>query len=237
MIFKAKYVICMPGTPSSGEQMTYVMQAYTTLNCRGDITAFRNTRGSYVYGVRNEAIKGGRIVNGKLTKGYWKYQLPFENELDYEWIVWIDSDNFIDLEMIARLIGHDVDICGSVYRAQIRPLGPDNHVACGMFAGLNWDQHIPYTVSNIVDAPKNDKGLVPVDFLGFGLTVVRKGVFESMTYPWFRHYPVDWVNEEGEECCEVMSEDVDFCIRAKQAGFQAYIDPEIWLLHEKKIPC
>lgn len=60
--------------------------------------------------------------------------------------------------------------------------------------------------------------------------LIKKGVFESMDYPWFRP-----INQKIGKCVDFCMEDVAFCLRAKEKGFKVYIDPTIRVLHEKKV--
>jgi hypothetical protein len=73
------------------------------------------------------------------------------------------------------------------------------------------------------------KSLFTADYIGFGWVLVRKGVFESIEYPWFapklRKLP------GGIE--DVCSEDVAFCADAREAGFEIWVDPRVRVGHEK----
>ena len=63
-----------------------------------------------------------------------------------------------------------------------------------------------------------------------GFMLVKKGVFESLAYPWFR--PLE---KRIGDMTDFTMEDVSFCLRAKEKGFKVYIDPQVRLGHEKRV--
>jgi hypothetical protein len=76
------------------------------------------------------------------------------------------------------------------------------------------------------------KDLFPVAYTGFGWMLMKKGVFESLEYPWFQ--PI-WKEYEhnGKQIREFTMEDVAFCDLIQRKGYQIFIDPEIVVGHEK----
>ena len=71
-----------------------------------------------------------------------------------------------------------------------------------------------------------------VDYTGFGWLLIKNGVFEhkEMKYPWFA--PKMQVFESG-DVQDMCGEDVSFCLDAKEAGMEIWIDPKIRVGHEK----
>ena len=67
-----------------------------------------------------------------------------------------------------------------------------------------------------------------------GLMIVKKGVFEKMSYPWFRSDVLEWI-EDGVEMADIDTDDAGFCFRAKELGFKVYVDPGVHVTHEKLI--
>ena len=70
------------------------------------------------------------------------------------------------------------------------------------------------------------------DYTGFGWVLIKNGVFEheKMKYPWFA--PKMQVFESG-EVQDMCGEDVSFCLDAKEAGFEIWVDPRVRVGHEK----
>jgi GT2 family glycosyltransferase len=68
------------------------------------------------------------------------------------------------------------------------------------------------------------------DYTGFGFMLIKKGVFESLDYPWFQ--PIFFNIGNAHDFC---MEDVGFCLKAKEKGHKVWINPQVIVKHEKKI--
>jgi hypothetical protein len=231
---RADFVFCMPGHPSSQKQ---------AINCEmariGVMTSpeYRNKKfgmglatSSNIYSVRNGCLSRQR---------FRKNQKPFEGTYEsYEKIIWMDSDNIFSTKDILRLLSHDVDIVAAWYRYgvyDISGLGEDNKTACGFWDYENgYNKTRPIKIGEILKLPRNEKGLIEVDYSGLGLMIIKKGVFEAIGYPWFRSWVYEW-KEDGVEMADIMTDDAGFCWMAKQKGFKIMIDPEVRISHEKKV--
>ena len=167
------------------------------------------------YYVRSKCLKGSTV------KG--KEQKPFQGAIDYDYIFWVDSDIIFEPEMVSRLLSHETDIVSGWY------VGPQDNVV----AGDNWDlDHYvrkgyfpPFSKKYVMDK----KTLFPCVWTGLGFTLVKRGVFEKMEYPWFR--PV-WP-DLGDKVQEFSSEDVGFSIMAQELDYELLIDPRCHPGHEK----
>jgi hypothetical protein len=159
-----------------------------------------------------------------------------------EWSMWVDADVFMPFgnpeiflkytaaqklpiqyaahNTVARLLRHNQPLVGGVYGARAKggPLvtQPEMH---------------PRNVNDVrmgeaIRLGKSAGGLQPVEWLAAGLMLVHRIVFEKVAeiqpvtlaagedYPFF-----DRVDSRGE--------DQAFCVRARKAGFQPYLDTEI----------
>lgn len=58
--------------------------------------------------------------------------------------------------------------------------------------------------------------------------LVKRGIFESMEYPWFQP---EYINIGTAK--DFTMEDVSFCRKANRLGYQVLIDPTIVVGHEK----
>ena len=87
--------------------------------------------------------------------------------------------------------------------------------------------------------PEDIKGkeeLMSVDYTGFGWILVKKSVFESMEYPWFKPLWFQFGQaENGSLIKEFCSEDVGWCKTIKKLGYEIFVDPTIIVGHEKTI--
>ena len=68
----------------------------------------------------------------------------------------------------------------------------------------------------------------PVVYTGFGFMLVKRGVFESMKYPWFRP---EFVNIRGST--DFTMEDVAWCREVTRLGYKVFIDTDVVVGHEK----
>jgi hypothetical protein len=69
---------------------------------------------------------------------------------------------------------------------------------------------------------------VPVAYTGMGWMMIRKGVVETIKYPWF-HSDLQTVGS----LVDMNSEDVAFCRALQTAGHQIHVDTKIRVGHQK----
>jgi GT2 family glycosyltransferase len=71
---------------------------------------------------------------------------------------------------------------------------------------------------------------IQVDGCGFGFIAVKSGVFESLTRPWFQAAAIQ--TEDGSNL-PLMGEDLSWCKRVKDQGFEIWFDPSVKVTHNK----
>ena len=170
-----------------------------------------------VYYARN------RVAGGDVRRG--PKQAPWGGEVDYDYMLWIDSDVVFRFEDFQALLAHKVDMVGGLYlMADNQRYAAVEHMDDALFQEQGEFEFL--TPAKV----ESRTGLVPVDYCGFGFVLVRRGVFEKLEYPWFRPITVEICG-----CSEFTSEDVGFCLMAKKAGLQMMIDPEVVVGHEKAV--
>jgi len=76
---------------------------------------------------------------------------------------------------------------------------------------------------------KNKRAVQKVEVTGLGFMLVRHGVFEKLSYPWFR--PLGISKGDGQD--NFTSEDTSFCFLTQQLGIATWIDPKVVVGHEK----
>jgi hypothetical protein len=193
--------------------------------------------GADIYVARTECLMPQ--PDGELIKGPYPVKLkekkPFNGELEYDFIVWIDSDMVFTPEQIIRLIGHNVDIVSGMCLR-----GPNNF-AMGYY-GKNDDGYFfsslklfsmetgQPVLERWMEEYQQENGLCSLDYCGMAFVVIKKGIYESIDNPWYRTTIVnDGVSDT------FASEDVGFCCRAREAGFKIWADPYVHIGHEKVI--
>lgn len=159
---------------------------------------------------------GGNVLNGANQK-------PYNGQLDYDYMMWIDSDVIFSVDQFLKLLQHQKDIVSGLY------LMEDNY----QYATVeNWDEEFfakngYFTFLNR-DTLKNKKDLFQVSYTGFGFMLVKRGIFEQMEYPWFQPEYINIGNAR-----DFTMEDVSFCRKANRLGHQIFVDPTIVVGHEK----
>jgi len=211
----ATIVFCFPGKEFSGEFLkcwTSTIHLLLSKNIKFFIT---NEYSSLVHLARAKCLHGN-VFNGQNQKIF--------NDLHYTHIMWIDSDILWNPDQIIELLNRDKDIVSGLY-------------------SNNCEQFIAYKEFDIEYFKKNgyfeplsikdieNEELIEVSYSGMGFMMVKKGVFESIEYPWFTSESI----QISENLKDIISEDASFCNKAKNAGFKIFIDPKIEVGHEKKI--
>lgn len=210
-------VACIPGREFSGR----FFDAWNALaeRCRdvGIRLVLSRTYDAVVYYARN------KVVGGDVRRG--PRQAPWGGEVDYDYMLWIDSDVVFRFEDFQRLLAHKVDMVAGLYlMADNTHLAAVEHMDEARFQKEGRFEFL--TPAKL----EKRSGLVPVDYCGFGFVLVRRGVFERLEYPWFRPIYV-----EIGACREFTSEDVGFCMLAKKAGIPMLVDPKVVVGHEKAV--
>ena len=132
-----------------------------------------------------------------------------EEKADY--LLWLDSDMRFPRETIGHLILRDKPIVAANYAPRRMPVKP--------VAMMDNDGEI----GRVYTAPDSE-GLQPVDYIGMGVMMVKREVFEKVEAPWFA-IPYSTIGNH------YIGEDVFFCRKAREAGFKIISDPSIKLGH------
>lgn len=112
-------------------------------------------------------------------------------------ILWVDSDIVLEADAITKLVLAEKDFITGIYVQREEPHFPliaNYDVRADTF---HWLQRWPENV------------IAPIDGCGFGLVLTSIPMLRKMTPPWFTF--------------EKFSEDFDFCLRARRAGYQLWV--------------
>jgi len=220
-----KPIICLTGNNFSGK----FLECWTDLlmYCAAqedlDITVARS-ESCNIYHARNFSL-GGRVLNGKSQK-------PFNGQIDYTHIVWIDNDIVFQPAQFRKLLEHDKDVVAGVYKynAAFGGLYTGNlKLACGWFDAGFPTQTLSCTSLTEERSKSYFSPLIEVDWTGFGFISVKKGVFEQIEYPWFEPLSFRLREEEFQ-----LTDDLAVCWKIKKAGFKIHINRDIQVGHEKR---
>jgi hypothetical protein len=132
---------------------------------------------------------------------------------DISHLMWVDSDMICSspekpVDAINMLLSCNVPIVSGLYRAK-------------QAEGFGWAAWTE---------PHDDKGFTPlrgwngnffgVAIVGFGFCLIKREVFERVLFPWFT-----WDSP-------MPSEDFNFCIKARQYGYNINVFSAVQLAHE-----
>ncbi|MBN2189293.1 MAG: hypothetical protein JW699_07550 [Chitinispirillaceae bacterium] len=219
-------VFCLPGSSFSGKFLERWTDLVAYCLSHGIRPVLSRRESCNIYYVRNMCL-GADVSRGKDQK-------PFDGKLDYDFIMWIDSDILFTPQQFMKLLGHNTDIVSGVY------LMEDGK---SLATVQDWDEeffkekkHFRFmTISDLTPGPSpaergEKESLIEVAYTGMGFMLVKKGVFEKLEYPWFR--PIE---KKIGDMVDFTMEDAAFCLQAREKKCKITIDPEVRVGHEKKI--
>lgn len=126
----------------------------------------------------------------------------------WEWLLFVDSDCVPSSTALPALLGREADVVAGVVLERFSPFA----VAATREAdGAKITLH---------DVPCD--GLLPVRTVGSACTLVRRRVFERLDRPWYRC---------GQVNPEFLTEDTEFCLRARDVGFRIALDCSVRVGH------
>lgn len=132
----------------------------------------------------------------------------------YDYLFSIDSDISFESDTLMKMLNHNVDIISGLYIQRI----PGTH----QIEIYKHNERGGYT--NIRYEEIKDKGLVKIAGCGMGCTLIKAEVMKEIEYPQFvYHSAIDHAH--------TISEDIDFCRKVNEKGFQIYTDTSIKCTH------
>ena len=153
---------------------------------------------------------------------------PFHGKIDYTHIMWIDSDVFFKPEDFMKLLERDKDIVAGLYLKD-----PKHYAATKVSEKTAYGDLESMTKADLIGPDEKPiEDLIEGVGVGMGFMLVKKGVFESVQRPWFLTTP--W-NFSG-ILKLLVSEDIYFCLKAREAGFKLWLDPTVLVKHLKLVP-
>lgn len=204
-------IIATPGHSVMRSYLKSLLLTIEELNKREISWMFTSEYSSHVGDAREITLNGG-------SPGSPTDSRPMHGQISYDKILWIDSDIKFTPEDVIKAYESEYEIVVGAYL-----LGDGSVVAHKELMGA------PYSYDQVLKM----KEPVQIWGGGMGFMAVKSGVFESLSRPWFQSVKakVDW--EDGVLDFPIMGEDLSFCHRAGEAGFEIWLDPSIKLEHNK----
>jgi len=216
---KTKVIFCLPGRTFSDNFLKSWTNLVTELPKHNIKWAMSQKYHVNRYFVCNSCL-GGSSIGGKNQK-------PFQGKVDYDYLMWIDSDQVFEPWQFFSLLNKAKETNTSILSGLYLMQGGE------VFATVeDWDKEFfkknGYFKFLTPKDVSDKKEIFKVSYTGFGWLLVKKGVFESLDYPWVQP---TWFDEDGIR--EMTTTDCGFMHRAAEKGFDTYIDPTIIVGHEK----
>jgi GT2 family glycosyltransferase len=129
----------------------------------------------------------------------------------YDYLFSVDSDIAFPKDTLKKLLAHDVDMVSGIYRQR----KPEKQIL-EIYGRVDNGSMFNIDFKDL----KNKTSIQEIVACGFGCVLVKKHVFQKINYPQFE-YKMANVNDI------LVSEDVDFCMKATATGSKIYVDPTI----------
>ena len=127
-----------------------------------------------------------------------------------------DDDTLLPNMALERLLSRDTDIVSGLYYTRVEPIHP-----------VAYEDKLVTSGTGIFPIKEHGTGLMQVGYVGAGALLISRKVLETLPYPWFF-----WSrNDPRVPLKERISEDMYFCKKAREAGFQIYLDASVRCLH------
>jgi|TARA_B110000858_G_C17792249_1_gene470544 hypothetical protein len=219
-----KVIIALPGRTFSGSFLMNWTQTIMTLAKSGYQVTVSNEFSSFVPFSRMKTL-GLDVLRGSEQK-------PFGGTLEYDVWLTIDSDIVFTPEQVIELIEDTkkYPVVSGLYRMQDM-----KHYACVK----EWDtdyfkQTGTFQFMKVGELDVEEK-YIPVSYNGMGFFACRKGVIETMRYPYFSYPLIEIEGEDGKVLRDMCSEDVAFCKNLSDAGFDIMVNTGLLVGHEKTL--
>ncbi len=162
----------------------------------------------------------------------------FMESTEFTHLFFMDSDMRFHPHTVARLAALDLPIVSGLYLARTDTPLPHiydySHISPEGWAMYNsrcadygeWLKANPEQAQrpNAWCFDPDPTAVLTCDAVGFGCVLIKREVFESISYPWFEADP-----ETGG------AEDFDFCEKARAAGYEIHADMTVQCDHESRL--
>ena len=204
-------IIATPGHSLMADYVKSLLATSRELSKRGISWIYTNGYASHVTDAREITLSGtfeNEIANSQ----------PLSGQLTYDKILWIDSDIAWNPEDVIKLYESDKDVVSGAYL-----FGSGEVAAYEKFLKKGYSY----------DDVKDKTELMQIDGCGFGFICVKPGIFESLSRPWFQSAMAKLEQDGKEYEFPVIGEDISWCMRVKEKGYEIWLDPTVQVTHHK----
>lgn len=170
--------------------------------------------------IYNLKIPENYTVELSIIQGYSVHQarnIAVQAAIDgeYDYVFWVDADIILPTDILCGLLGDEKDIVTGYYLKK-----NEQQRICELF-GVNPADREGKALSNILeqDLPPT-VGIYGIKACGFGCTLVKTEVFKKYLEHFEGELCFDYIWKKNEMC----SEDIYFCKKAEEIGYQTFVD-------------
>lgn len=204
-------VICTPGHSVMSSYNKSLLATVAELSKRNIAWAWSSEYSSHVGDAREVTLNGSHINDPS-------EQRPFMGGFTYDKLFWIDSDITWSPEDFLKLYESDKEIISGAYL-----------LASGEVTAYKELMGTPYIYDEVIAMSET----VKIASCGFGFLAIKSGIFEKMTRPWFQAV-AGTANFNGKDYTfPIMGEDISWCKRATNLGYEIWFDPTVRVIHTK----
>lgn len=218
-----KVIIALPGKDFSSSFLMAWSETLLKLTQQGYQVALTSDYSEYAPFTRMKSLG---LDN---TRG--DDQKPYDGKVDYDVWVTIDSNMIFSPKHVIDLI-EDTDkypVVSGVFRlpdmksiAAVRQLDDEFFHKNGAYEYIK------------MDTLDKDIKHVQVEYTTMGFMACKKGVIETLTYPYF-NYPVNVCEVDDKSISHIFPDDASFCKRLTDAGHKIMINTDILVGNEKRL--
>lgn len=149
----------------------------------------------------------------------------------YDYVLMVDNDVVLPKDALTNLMDEPVDVCLGWYAHR----GADNLYSGRVsickylnelgFPHFTYPLEAEYTAEEMRELQAKGGKKIRIHGGGMGCALIKVELFRQLEYPWY-----DWVNYE-DRSIGMLSEDLFFCEKCKQAGIPVYTDARVGCGH------
>jgi len=212
---KIKIRVCTP-YPNQGQIHPKTRKSLDALSAAPDLNVeCVKLEGANIAMSRNNGAKSGNKSHPDAI---------MHTGFDFDYYLAVDADVAFTVDDVRALLWRDVDIVSGAYLRR----GSTDQIVAGQFDA----QGILYNNSFM---PAAAAGIQKVGWVGAGFLLIKRLVFETMPYPWFIEGVTPY-EADGVKYHLHCGEDITFCRKAAEAGFDVYCDFDCRIEHLTEPP-
>jgi hypothetical protein len=168
---------------------------------------------------RNIFIERNKCLGGNILQAN-KNQKPFQGNVKYDYIVWINPNVIFTFQDLEKLLKSDYDVTSGVYTLSV-PGDITNVVQNFDYKFYKENGTFNFlTNDTIVKMDKINNRYFEADFVDFGWVCLKKEISEKIDYPWFESYTKD-------EKVSLFTDSYSYCKKLKEKGVKIMVDSNI----------